>query len=73
MQSFMRYQAVRIHVQNETALDQGWVMIVTEFLRIYTSDLSRELLAQIVDPKAYISALTKQLKAAASELESGSF
>lgn len=48
-------------------------MFVTEFLGMYTSDLSRELLAQVVDMKTYLSALTEQLKAAASEIESGSF
>jgi len=69
----MRYQAIRIHGQSERARDKEWVMFVTEFLRMYTSDLSRELLAQAMDTKAYLSALTDQLKVAASELESGPF
>lgn len=73
MQSFMRYQAIRIHAQNERARGREWVMLVTEFLRMYTSDLSRELLAQVMDAKTYLSTLTEQLKAAASKLESGSF
>jgi len=69
----MRYQAILIHAQSEKARDQEWVMLVTEFLRVYASDLSRELLGQVTDPKAYLSALTEQLRSAASELESGSF
>ena len=69
----MRYQAIRIHAQSERARDQEWVMLVTEFLRMHTDDLSRELLAQAADIKGYISALTGQLKVAASELESGLF
>ena len=69
----MRYQAVRIHAQSERALDQEWVMLVTEFLRMYASDLSRELLGQVMDPRTYLSALTEQLKSAASKLESGLF
>ena len=73
MQSFMRYQAIRIHAQSEKGQDQEWVMLVTEFLRMYASDLSRELLGQVTDPKAYLSVLTEQLKSAASRLESGSF
>ena len=48
-------------------------MFVTEFLGMYTNDLSRELLTQATDIKAYLSALTGQLKAAVSELESGLF
>jgi len=48
-------------------------MLVTEFLRMYASDLSRELLGQVTDPKAYLSALMEQLRSAASKLESGSF
>jgi len=48
-------------------------MLVTEFLRLYTSDLSREILAQVVDPKVYLSALTEQLKVTASKLDSGLF
>ena len=48
-------------------------MLVTEFLRVYTSDLSRELLAQVIDQKAYLSALTERLKETASNLDSGSF
>ena len=69
----MRYQAIRIHAQSERARDKEWVMLVMEFLRMYTSDLSRELLAQVVDMKVYLSALTEQLKSAASEIESGLF
>jgi hypothetical protein len=69
----MRYQAIRIHARGERAKDQEWVMFVTEFLRMYASDLSRELLGQVMDPKAYLSALMEQLKSAASKLESGSF
>jgi hypothetical protein len=68
----MRYQAILIHAQSERVRDQEWVMLVAEFLRTYTSDLSQELLTQAVDMKAYLSALAEQLKAAASELESGS-
>jgi len=73
LQSFMRYQAIRVHAQSKRVRDQEWVMLVTEFLRMYTHDLSRELLAQAADMKAYLSVLTEQLKAAASKLESGSF
>jgi len=69
----MRYQAIQIHAQSERSRDQEWVMLVTEFLRMYASDLSRELLGQVTDPKVYLSALTEQLKSAASKLESGSF
>jgi hypothetical protein len=69
----MRYQAIQIHAQGGKARDQEWVMLVTEFLGMYTNDLSRELLAQATDMKAYFSVLTGQLKAAASKLESGSF
>ena len=68
----MRYQAIRIHARSEGARDQEWVMLVTEFLRTYTSDHSRELLTQVTDMKSYLSALTEQLKVAASKLESGS-
>jgi len=68
----MRYQAIKVHAQGERARDQEWVMLVTEFLRTYTSDLSQELLVQAANMKSYLSALTEQLKAAASELESGS-
>ena len=68
----MRYQAVRIHAQSGRARDHEWVMLVTEFLRTYTADLSRELLTQAVDMKSYLSKLTEQLKAASSRLESGS-
>ena len=69
----MHYQAILIHAQGGKARDQEWVMLVTEFLGMYTNDLSRELLAQATDIKAYLSALTAQLKAAASGLESGLF
>jgi len=69
----MRYQAIRVHAQSERVRDQEWVMLVTEFLRMYTHDLSRELLAQAADMKTYLSALMEQLKAAAHKLESGSF
>ena len=69
----MRYQAIRIHAQSERARDQEWVMLVTEFLRMYASDLSQELLDQVMDPRAHLSTLTEQLKSAASELESGLF
>ena len=48
-------------------------MLVTEFLRMYTSDFSRELLARVTDSKVYLSGLTEQLKSAASQLESGLF
>ena len=48
-----------------------WVMLVVEFLRMYTSDLSRELLARVADIQTYICSLTGQLKEAASQLESG--
>ena len=68
----MRYQAIRIHAESERTRDQEWVMLVTEFLRTYISDLSRELLTQTTDMKSYLSGLTEQLKAAASKLESGS-
>jgi len=68
----MRYQAISIHAQSERARDQEWVMLVTEFLRTYTSDHSRELLTQTTDMKSYLSSLTEQLKVAASKLESGS-
>ena len=67
----MRYQTIRIHAQGERARDQEWVMLVTEFLRTATSDLSRELLAQAVDMRLYLSALMEQLKTATSKLESG--
>lgn len=73
LQAFMRYQAIRIHAQSERTRDQEWVMLVTEFLRMYTDDLSRELLAQAADIKGYIFALMGQLKVAASKLESGLF
>ena len=46
-------------------------MLVTEFLGMYTSDLSRELLTQAAEMKAYLSVLADQLRAAASKLESG--
>lgn len=69
----MRYQAIRIHTQSERARDREWVMLVTEFLRMYTSDFSRELLARVTDSKVYLSGLTEQLKSAASQLESGLF
>lgn len=69
----MRYQAIRIHAQSERARDREWVMLVTEFLRMYTNDLSRELLTRVTDSKVYLSGLTEQLKSAASQLESGLF
>lgn len=69
----MRYQAIQIHARGEKARDREWAMLVTEFLGMYTNDLSRELLAQATEMKTYISALTSQLKEAASKLESGSF
>ena len=69
----MRFQAIRIHAQSERSQDQEWVMLVTEFLRMYTNDLSRELLTQAADIQAYIRSLTGQLKEAASKLESGLF
>jgi hypothetical protein len=69
----MRYQAIRIHAQSEMTRDQEWVMLVTEFFRMYTDDHSRELLAQAADTREYVSALTGQLKVAASKLESGLF
>ena len=69
----MRHQAILVHAQSERTRDQEWVMLVTEFLRMYTSDFSREFLAQFMDPKAYLSTLTEQLKSAASKLESGLF
>jgi len=69
----MRYQAILIHARSERARDQEWVMLVTEFLKMYASDLSQELFGQVTDPKAYLSALTEQLRSAASKLESGSF
>jgi predicted component of type VI protein secretion system len=67
----MRYQAIRIHAQSERTRDREWVMLVTEFLGMYTSDLSRELLTQAAEMKAYLSVLADQLRAAASKLESG--
>lgn len=67
----MLYQAIRIHAQGGKTRDQEWVILVTEFLGMYTNDLSRELLAQAMDIKAYLSALTGQLKVAASGLDSG--
>lgn len=48
-------------------------MLVMEFLRTYTSDLSRELLTQAVGVGSYLSALTEQLKVATLNLESGLF
>ena len=67
----MRFQAIRIHAQSERSRDQEWVMLVTEFLRMYTNDLSRELLVQAADIQAHICSLTGQLKEAASKLGSG--
>lgn len=69
----MRFQAIRIHAQSERTQDHEWVMLVTEFLRMYTNDLSRELLAQVADIQAYICSLAGKLREAASELESGLF
>lgn len=69
----MRYQAIQIHAQGGKDRDKEWVMLVTEFLGMYTNDLSRELLTHATDIKTYITTLTRQLKVAASDLESGLF